>query len=661
MNGQPKYPFLDLLKEADAIARGANLADKVIHAVYKAVRTLSTPDAVKQNALFTLEVVVPGVVNMTRKDLQTVLNKLISDRLVAQIFRLDFEPGSAPRPVACFITVPPDEKGTIVQLYTETLFSSIRALETYIESLPSPGAEGIWKDFETDFNSERGVPPGDLSSTLVDLFVNIHAGKFGVVPPPELITTTLGELEDALIRKGRVFKIIDYGLMIIREADALTRFEAAADFFQSKVIPKYRSRGNLKKELEAITMEESLYYADDFAVQTAEFIVRKASAVKKTILAEPTRGKGVRYQGALAVETILALESFTRSAYQEKWKSEMSRMHMEFRQKLLRPGRSWKDKVFFIEEKDVASYPPDVWKRIIDDPEILHGVWERLDTTVHVFIQRDPSAFRLLIAGIGSLPPSLHWQILAVKNLLEKHEDEFEELFEDGDFVSSYGKILRTVYIQLIPWFYRIFILLGLNWFQDRAFHIAKQKIGVDQRVRAEKNRVKNEALRTVKETEKKMRLARIKDMESSNRIVEKIDQFLNQESRIPNVGDVKAMLPEIDAAQYQEILKREKFQIIPFGKGDGPDLNLLLYPLNHEWRTKVARLRRTLDRLLVSGESSDPSLAEKIKLIQKFISRTEKAVEEGEGEDPYARFEKELKKHEKIEGQEDDEEELEV
>ena len=40
------YAFLELLKEQEAMARGANLGDKIHHAVYKTIKTSSTVDAI---------------------------------------------------------------------------------------------------------------------------------------------------------------------------------------------------------------------------------------------------------------------------------------------------------------------------------------------------------------------------------------------------------------------------------------------------------------------------------------------------------------------------------------------------------------------------------------------------------------------------------------
>ncbi len=667
MSVQQKYTFLELMKEADAVARGANLTDKINHSVFRAVKSMSTVENAKQNALFTPDMQVPGVVNLTKKDLLAVLNRLISEKLIAQIFRLDYEPGGGIKPVPCFIAVPGEERNTPMQLYTETLFASIRALELYMDSQPPATNEQVWKDFETDFSLDRAPAPSEIKSTIVDLFSGIHAGKFALVPPAELLSTTMSELEDALVRKGRAVKFLDYGLMPLREQEIALRFESAADFLTANVIPKFKSKGNVKKELEAVAIDESMYYSEEFASQSGDFTARRAAIIKKTLLAEPTRGKGARFPGALCIETILALEGQIRGKYHDKWRSEIARLHNEFRGSLLKPGGAWKDRIVFVDEKEVTSYPEEVWKRMLDDAELLHGVWERAESTVHVFVRRDTATFRLLVTGMMNLPLHVQWQVLAMKSLLEKNESEFAELFDDPDFITQYGALLRLVYVSLIPWYYRIFILLGLNWFQDRGFQIAKHKIMSEQRILEEKSKLRAEMRAVQLREEKQLKTARIRDLEVSNKIIEKIDQFLMTDSKIPSVSDIKASLPEIEEGSFQEILKRENFQIVQYGKG-GDEQNILLYPLNHEWRVRCARIRRVMDRIknLKPWDPGGPDkeIADKIKLILKHVSKTEnQTAAEVSADDPYKRFEKELNKQKQKNSLPDfdDDDELEV
>jgi hypothetical protein len=83
----------------------------------------------------------------------------------------------------------------------------------------------------------------------------------------------------------------------------------------------------------------------------------------------------------------------------------------------------------------------------------------------------------------------------------------------------------------------------------------------------------------------------------------------------------------------------------------DSPD-DILVYPMNHEWRVRAARLRRALDRIMAKypeGMQSDESrtMHERIRKLTRFLSRKEKEIPALDREDPYRKFEKALKTHE--------------
>ena len=323
MAEQSKYEFLEVLRESDAIARGANLSDKINHAVFRAIQKASTPTAVRSGNLFTLDSFVPDIVNLTKAELKTVLQRLIGENVIAQIFRLEFSSGKIPLILKpCFICAPTNEKHSMLQLYNETIYQSILAIESYLDSLGQNSTEGIWMDFETDFNSEKTPVPEAIPSSVVDIFSVIHPGNFNIVPQGNLIPVSIEEIEGALIKKNKIVIIIDYGIMPLREQEILDRLDTATAFLKRKILPKYRNKSNLKRDMEQIDLEEACYQIDQNAPGTAEFVSKKANAIKKTVLNVQDR-QGTRYPGALAIETIISLESFAQKEYNEIQKKGM--------------------------------------------------------------------------------------------------------------------------------------------------------------------------------------------------------------------------------------------------------------------------------------------------------------------------------------------------
>jgi hypothetical protein len=453
------------------------------------------------------------------------------------------------------------------------------------------------------------------------------------------------------LRRGRIASIQNYGFVPLRERDLLLRFETASDFFISRVLPKYRNLGQAKRELSIIAAEEANYNMDEFAPHSGEFIAKRAVVIKRNILAEPGK-KGSRFPGSLATEILINLEPVTRVKYLERKRQENTKIFQDFREKIIL-AKTWSDSIIFMSNEESEKIPPDAWLRITQDPEILYGLWETSTTTVHVFMRGKSQTFRLLVNGMQSLPPEMHWQILAMKSILDKNERRFDDLFDDPEFISAYGKLLRMVYIGYIPLFYRILLMLGITLFQDSSFQIAKKKIIADQDALSRINKERIGMQKERKLQERKERFSKVDDLEKVNHIMEVLDGFYLIENYIPTLEEVRSRVTQMDSNAFSNTIEKHHFQIIPPAKGSTID-EILLYPMNHEWRTKAARLRRVVDKILLDSESgSEEKLrqSERAKRLLKILSRKEKAaVQETaavEPVDPYERFGKEVKKFE--------------
>ena len=636
-----RYPFLDLLRESEAMARGANLADKVNHAVFKEVRNRSTVDVARQNKLFDIKSPVPDLINLTEKDLTGVLNKLIGDRVVAQIFRLEYEPGhDTPNLIAAYIAQPANEKETVFQLYAEMIRSSARALESLLDVMPQVNERAIRRDLEADIKSERSPEPGALPASVVELFDVVHASKFPVIPTPEVIKFGVEDIRAELIRRGRVLYILNYGLMPLRDSDVRLRFDTASAFLADRVVPMYRSRGTLRRELSNIFVDEETHDLDPFAPPTVEFVARRAQAVKEQVLAQSGRSSGARFPGSLTIEMVLALRDRTQTRLEEAFQQESLAAYRELKNKLLNPGENWRNLVLFISDEERAKMAPDVYRHLVDDEELLVGSWEKRDGTVTIFVRRDGSVFRTLVRRMLEVSPGQEWQVLALRSVLEENEDDFRALFEDPEFVVSYGRMLRNVYINFMPWYFRLLLQFGINFFQDQSFAVAKQRIQGDQNRQAATNKANRERKSAERERETEEKKLRLQGVAVSNRIIERLEALYFEQKRIPSVGEVQALLPDVDPRFFADTLRREGFQTAG-GKDDDPASPILVFPMNADWRARVSRLRKLLEQPAV-----DPQQDERMKHLRKVLARpagrATKGDEGAEAEDPdeaYERF----------------------
>jgi hypothetical protein len=659
---QARYSFLDILSESEGLARGANLSEKVNHGVYKAIQSMTTVAHARRNQLFTLDTEVPDIINLTRKDLGTVVGRLMGDRLVAQIFRLEFDPGQdEPALVSCFVAHPTDEKTNPALIYNETVMASVQALESLLTGRPPVSADAILEDFEADFSVEVNRPLA-LPAHLVDLFGAVHASKFDMVPAPELVQKTIADIQTELLYRGKIQELLNYGLMPMRDTEIVPRLDTAIDFLDTKVVPRYKNKGSLKRALEAIAMEESAYHLDDFVPPTPEFAMRRAESVRSAIQSDPAY-RGGRFQGGLAVEVILALAPLAKQKYLERHRREIAQAHKDFREKLINISNDWQDTILFLSSEEKEKIPPEVVRELTSDPELLVGAWHRRDGIVHVYIRSSADAVRAIVRALSIVPPDRAWQALAVKHILEEHEDDFRYLFDDTDFLVSYGAMLRRVYINYIPWYLRLLLSFGITWFQDYSFQLAKKAIQAEQGSLAVRNRQREEERKLEKDEERKVELNRIREASAANQIVEQLDAaFFGERGRVPSLGEIQdavAAHSKMEETTFQEMLRKDNFQIAPMpGKDAAPRDAVLLYPLNHEWRTRAARLRRVLERIL-ADENADPLQTERAKRAQKFLGKIEsggggapaptpaQSPEDLDDSDAFERFGAELEKHE--------------
>ncbi len=657
MISDQNYPFLELLTESEATSQGIYPTDRYIYAVYKSLLAASDLRHAKSGNLFSMTSEVLEVNDMTRQDRINALKRLISDRLATQLFYLQYVPEKQNLAVVPVYISGRDEESRIPgYIFDELAAMSANAVQllTDAKSGAGPDVKQLWQDLENDLNGNAKKNPAGLR-TVTDPLAPFQVPDFPIRPHASLVPATLNKIENLMIDSGRFVKLRGFGFLPVRTYEIIPVFELVSDFLATRLIPGIRDKGNLRRDLGEISLAETSYYLDEFAVKSSAFSARRARAVRKAVTGDSAESENqASFPGALACEIILQLEPRAQSAYDDEHRRMVHDQISEIRDRLL-SGKNWRDLVLFFDEDQYESLSPDVKNSLLTDNRLICGSWEEESGTVTVFLPREIISVKKIITGMLDAEPEEFWKVLALRQQIDQNNAIYGSMFEDADFVKSYGRLLRMVYLTYISWIHRFLFWLGITLFQDTAFQSAKQTIAGEQAARAERNRSRQARKREKKESEKKAAIDRLAGNTQLNRLIEALDHFYFSEETVPSFEDIKSWLKAEDDQALRDQLKEEKFQILDTDSDETPGDAVILYPLDFDWNTKSARLLRMTDRVRerLSGKDDFESkfLMNRIKKVTEFIVKSRKSGRAKGApetkEDPYEKLDRVIKEKE--------------
>lgn len=589
--------FLQLRTETEALARGANLSEKIPYTLFQTIRGFSHTDQIKAGHYYYVGYHLPqlGTLDFRRSELTEVLTELMKEKLITQLFLIKFDPTShSLKLVPCYMARPEDGRLTTEQLYRELLMQSVESIEQYIKTAPGLDRVHMLSDLQTDVNSPSAPAPEKLPSTIFSPLDVLEPSAFDFVPPSELLEHAEQTISEELIRRKAVLPLVEYGWMPLRAEELIRRFEIAQDFMNQTLVPFYKQNKSLHSEIKSIKEHEEAYYLDSAGKKTAEYGFKKASAFKKHLMSGIDRKN--RVQGSLAIEIILGLHRDVEKAYEDVWKMDTDREYRELRNSIGGPDVPVAERLRFFEEEDLAEITPEVWRTLISGMDFLHATYERNTGTCNVLTKNDVSLFPALVRMLLTLNPDENWKILAFRTLIDKHESALHPLFYDTDFLDLYGQMLRKAYWNRIPWYFRLLLLIGLRGFTDSAFQQAKRRISQEQENLSARNQQNRDAADRQRIIQRKDKLAQAETMEFTRRIIEIVDRSIYEDHSPPRVNEVAAELG--NGNRLERFIETQGFKTVSHGDG-----RLLLYPVDFNWRSRSARLRRFLEKQLENGQ----------------------------------------------------------
>ncbi len=615
------HAFLDIKSEEEASTQGVSLTDKFAHHVYRSVRARSTAGAISRDEFFTLDTVVRELPGLPRRDLITILERLIQDRLVCQLFVLENAPGDRSLRVRPIFVARSERGGPVFPLFLQSLHVCEEALRRRLDALEVIGAEELHSDLELDLAATAMPRPGELLGFGGGLLSQVAASGFEIQPPPELIAAVQGHLRRRLLEMGAVLFVRGFGPAPLRAAPARLRFLVAEQFLEERVLPLHRRDPDLSRELESIALEEASLVAQAahearqrqtgtvpgaISVESVHLAARRAGAILRTFL----RKAGTRrwFPGALCVETVLATaETVSTELKAEARHAEENRL-VELRDRVLPVADPLRAEFLFLSQREWDCEGTEVQKKLIADSALLYLTFELPGTTMHVFAPAETAPFVQCVERLYGLPRAHGWKYWAVARLIELYASRLPGMNEDRKFQNE---LQRSLYQNARPYLrlpHSLFYLPG-RFFPAPLLRKATEAMLTEQHTLRQSNKVGSRTRAMRREAGRVAAVRRAGAAALSGLIEERLDDFYFRERRVPCVADLVYSFRAVEARLVREALREGGFLL------DGEaasEESLVLYAPDENWPARGDRLRAELPALLETARSGPPERGER-------------------------------------------------
>ncbi len=676
MDKTSPYSFLQLTKESEAALRGSQVTEKVHFAIFKKIESVSNILEIRRGNIYNSSVPISELkpLDLPKVSYTSSLKNLLNDKLIAQLCIFHYEFGEI-KVLPCYISLPLDGITTPQQLYNEILFYSVRNIEKFLKEKEIVKKNDLIKDFELDFKSLQKPKIDQLPSALWDPANLIVPTTFEFLPSPEVITTIKRDLTKELLRQNLFADLFEYGLMPLKKEEFTVRFESADEFLRNYVIKKYKSDPQLNQHIEAILLEESAYYLDYYVPKTTEFSKKIAETIKKYITSKTNQ---TRFPGMLPIEIIQTVSSSIEENFKKENQNKIFEQTQSFIEKIKSMSSGPMEPLLYLNYQEINQIHPEVFENLKKSKELLCLEWHLQNSSIWIFAYKEPLIFKKIVSYFIKNPDIEEWKLLVLKFLIEKYEEEFPDLFKDIEFKIHYGKLIRKAYIHFMPWYYQIIIFLNFPFFQDKAFHYAKEKVYANQKILKEKNKKIIEEMQIKLAIEKKEKLLKAKNIYLISKIMDKIIFYFNQgkfpftseiykelsmdkiifyfnQGKFPFTSEIYKEL-SMEKKEFEDFLKENQF--VTFS--DQKENQILLYPKILNWASYARDVSQTIQ--LTLKKNLNPEIKSTLQKIYFYIESKMKVYtkknQKIESEDPYKKLEKEIKR---IKQQEKEMEDLEI
>lgn len=615
-----KLEFLNITKRS--LSGVSMQTDKFYQAVFSAIKKTSTLEYARKASLFQIENNPVESSHLDREHILTILNELAREELIAQIFLLKYYPENRKiRVESCFIAPNEESYESLSDLFNATNDLSISSLNEWFATLPPPDPNILHKELEKDFHADDFLPAKELSHFILDLDSLLVNREFEVRPAPDTITGTVKELQRRLVNSGPALRVKGFGIIYQPLSNLKDMFEASEKFLSQIIIPGLEETSEeFKKRYEDIQIEETSYFMKDLVPDTTRFAQKKAEIIDHEFSA---RGRSEYFPGVLAVRVIQAVSERVEDVFHREWAGKCEEMHKEFKDKILAKDISLLEKIQYVSHENTRSLPPEVFDDLTRDPDMYYAKWERPKYTVHVFAPADADFIKDTVERMASVPPAEKWKMLALRQLIEEHDQDLKGLFDEKKFVRTYGKMLRSAYLDFMPIYWHVLLLFRIKLFEDKFFTNAKKKIIDKQKQFSQANAAREKRYRDNLEAEIRRKISETRAQNMARAVIQQLDVYYMQKKKVPTVGMVHEHFPEMNELAFHKFLNSSGFQMLMSSLNSDVSNAILLYPPNSEWKQRKTELIKKLQQQyeLMSAELKDGPKPESYLHLKRILN----------------------------------------
>ncbi len=664
------YPFLDLLSENQALAKGVNLGDKNTYSLYHAIKKRSNMTMAKQYALFRLGMPVDGILDIAEETIKKILSQLVYEKLIAEVLQLEYRYEKL-HLITCYLSLnlsdPP------VCLFETVIRTSSENIGTMLKSLPVLSMQEIQKAYMDDLRGKK-VTAKTHPGVLIDPFMIIQSKRFEFEPPQQhMIDASIMEIKKELLKNQEIIEVPQYGFIHIDKENMLNRYMVAEEVIRDELIGIYQNKfESLKGIFSQIFLEEAIHEMDTSSIETTEFLVKFVKAIQD--ISSPKKLKdssAEKYLGKLSIETILSLMKRIETLLKERHHEKSLKDYQEYREKLFPSDKSIDMPILFVMEEEKNELTKETWNYLMNDTTVGNIQWELPDMSVFVFVRMDVESIFNIVTKMEKGKDILQWHVLSIREIFEKYGVVLNELFEIPEFLLPYGKILQRVYLKYMPWYHIILISLRIHFFIDGAYGKAKRLIRKEQYYYANRNESKRKKEEEANDKRRGAMLKSIEKLYSTNKIISHLDTSYFTRKIPPTVQDSKKFSGIDDLNEFISFIKSENFQIVsPLKKDSHLGNSLLLHPMDPSWGVRSQRIEKMANEVMSDGKSHGNEIQLRFKQILRFIQNKKKktklttatksvqAQKTKKGKDPYEIFGEELQKSENTKKREEEQKE---